>query len=102
VFPSARGTMLSDMSLVVLMRRMNLEYVPHGLRSTFRDWVAECTNYPREVAEHALAHRLADPVEAAYHRSDVLEKRRSMMQTWAKFLAAPVAPAKVVPLAKRA
>lgn len=102
VFPSTRGTMLSDMSLSELMRGMKLHYVPHGLRSTFRDWVAECTNYPREVAEHALAHALTNPVEAAYHRSDMLEKRRSLMQLWAKFLAAPVAPAKVVPLAKRA
>jgi integrase len=102
VFPSARSTALSDMSLSELMRGMKLHYVPHGLRSTFRDWVAECTNYPREVAEHALAHALTNPVEAAYHRSDMLEKRRSLMQLWAKFLAAPVAPAKVVPLAKRA
>jgi len=57
VFPSTRGTTLGDMSLSELMPGMKLHYVPHGLRSTFRDWVAECTNYPREVAEHPLAAR---------------------------------------------
>lgn len=102
VFASMHGKLLSDMSLSELMRGMKLHYVPHGLRSTFRDWVAECTNFPREVAEHALAHTLTNPVEAAYHRSDMLEKRWSLMRLWAKFLAAPVAPAKVVPMAKRA
>jgi integrase len=89
LFPATRGGQLSDMSLTAVMRRMGLEYVPHGLRSTFRDWVAECTNHPRELAERALAHTLTNDVEAAYQRSDVLEKRRSLMQDWAKFLATP-------------
>lgn len=89
LFPAARGGQLSDMSLTAVMRRMGLDSVPHGLRSTFRDWVAECTSYPREIAERALAHTLTNAVEAAYHRSDVLEKRRTLMQDWAKFLVTP-------------
>lgn len=103
VFPAARGGQLSDMSLTATMRRMGLEYVPHGLRSTFRDWVAECTQHPRELAERALAHTVANAVEAAYHRSDVLEKRRTLMQDWAKFVASPFAASgKVVPMKRRA
>lgn len=103
LFPGAKGKMLSDMSIAAVMRRMGLEYVPHGLRSTFRDWVAECTGYPRELAERALAHTITNAVEAAYHRSDVLEKRRAMMQEWAKFLVTPwSARGKVVTLNRRA
>jgi integrase len=90
VFPGTKDKALSDMSIAAVMRRMGLNYVPHGLRSTFRDWVAECTAYPRELAERALAHTVTNAVEAAYHRSDVLEKRRAMMQEWAKFLSTPV------------
>ena len=60
--------------------------VPHGLRSTFRDWVAERTNYPGEMAEVALAHRINNTVEAAYRRGDMIEKRRAMMAAWAEFL----------------
>jgi len=56
----------------------------HGLRSTFRDWAAEETDYPREVAEMALAHAIGDKVEAAYRRGDLFEKRREMMADWAK------------------
>jgi integrase len=59
----------------------------HGLRSTFRDWVAEQTSYPRELAEVALSHVLSDKTEAAYQRGDMLEKRRLMMQSWAKYCA---------------
>ena len=61
--------------------------VPHGLRSTFRDWVAERTNYPGEMAEVALAHRINNTVEAAYRRGDMIEKRRAMMAAWAEFLS---------------
>jgi integrase len=60
--------------------------VPHGLRSTFRDWVAERTTYPGEMAEVALAHRISNAVEAAYRRGDMVEKRRAMMAAWAAFL----------------
>ena len=68
------------------MRRMQVDAVPHGFRSTFRDWVAERTNHPRELAEQALAHTLESKVEAAYRRGDALDKRRGMMQEWAEFV----------------
>ena len=87
VFAAPRGGQLSDMTLTAVMRRMALEAVPHGFRSTFRDWAAERTNYPAEVAEMALAHAVGDKVEAAYRRGDLFEKRRQMMADWAAFLA---------------
>lgn len=98
VFPSAKGGQLSDMTLSAVMRRMGLEAVPHGLRSTFRDWCAEHTNYPREVAEQALAHSLPDKVEAAYRRGDLFEKRRRLMQEWANFLDKTMATGEVIKL----
>lgn len=90
VFPAPRGGQLSDMTLTAVMRRMEVDAVPHGFRSTFRDWVGECTNYPREVAEQALAHSLVSKVEAAYRRGDALEKRRQLMEDWAKFCETPL------------
>jgi integrase len=57
----------------------------HGFRSTFRDWAGDCTHYPRELIEHAMGHRLKDKAEAAYRRSDALEKRRRLMQDWADY-----------------
>lgn len=84
VFAAPRGGQLSDMALTQAMRRMALKCVPHGFRSTFRDWCGERTHYPRELAEQALAHVLANKVEAAYRRGDALEKRRTMMQAWAE------------------
>jgi integrase len=86
VFPASRGGQLSDMTLVAVTRRMGVAAVPHGFRSTFRDWCSERTNYPREVAEMALAHAIGDKVEAAYRRGDLFEKRRQLMQDWAEFL----------------
>ncbi len=83
VFPSLRETILSDMTLSAVLRRMKVNAVPHGFRSTFRDWAAEKTEYPNEMAEMALAHTIGDKVEAAYRRGDLLEKRRQMMQDWA-------------------
>jgi integrase len=85
VFPSPRGKELSDMSLTAVLRRMNLDVTQHGFRSTFRDWAAEATTYPREVAEMALAHTIGDKVEAAYRRGDLFEKRRAMMDEWAQY-----------------
>lgn len=85
LFPSVRGGQLSDMSMTAVMRRMEVDAVPHGFRSTFRDWVRERTNYPRDLAEQALAHSLENKVEAAYRRGDALEKRREMMQAWDDF-----------------
>jgi len=75
------------MTLLAVMRRMDVAAVPHGFRSTFRDWVGDCTSYPSDLAEAALAHTLESKVEAAYRRSDALERRRSMMEDWAKFCA---------------
>ena len=89
VFAGSNDKPLSDMALTAVMRRMEVDAVPHGFRSTFRDWVGDCTDYPRDVAEFALAHTLSSKVEAAYRRSDALEKRRQMMEDWADFCAKP-------------
>ena len=80
------GRQLSDMALTQVMRRMNANGVPHGLRASFRNWTAEETTYPNEVAEMALAHAVINAVEAAYRRGDLFEKRRKMMDEWANFL----------------
>lgn len=85
VFPGRKQQALSDMSLSAVMRRMAVDAVPHGLRSTFRDWAGEVTDFPREVAEAALAHTLGNKTEAAYRRGDALEKRRLMMEAWAGY-----------------
>ena len=93
VFAAPRGGRLSDMTLTAVTRRMGAACVPHGFRSTFRDWCSERTNYPRDVAEMALAHAIGDKVEAAYRRGDLFEKRRTLMAEWAAFCAR-VEPAK--------
>jgi len=103
IFPAPRNRqMLSDMSLTTLIKRMHeqkikensLGYIDprqnrvittHGFRSTFRDWSADKTDYPREVCEHVLAHKLPDEVEAAYLRGAYLEKRKSLMSDWSKY-----------------
>ena len=103
VFPGRKkDTPLSNMAMLQLLRRMKrADLTGHGFRSTFRDWSAECTAYPGEVAEAALAHIVGDKVEAAYRRGDLFEKRRRMMIDWAKYCglvqrAAPmVTPLKV-------
>lgn len=104
VFPSSKGGQLSDMTISATMRRLHeadiaadgpgfldrvskRPAVPHGLRSTFRDWAAERTQYPGDMAEVALAHRINNVVEAAYRRGDMIEKRRRMMADWADFLS---------------
>ena len=88
LFPSRTGGLVSDMTLTAVLRRMGVEAVPHGFRSTFRDWAAERTSYPNEVCEMALAHSIGDKVEAAYRRGDLFEKRRRLMRDWANFCAA--------------
>lgn len=86
VFLAPRGSQLSDMALTAVLRRMGRGgLTQHGFRSSFRDWAGETTNFPREVCEHALAHRLADGVEAAYQRGDLLAKRAALMSDWAKY-----------------
>ena len=86
-----RGQPLSNPAMLELMRGTRPDYVPHGFRSTFRDWAAECTNFPREVCEAALAHSNKDKVEAAYQRGDLFAKRRELMNEWAKYCATPPA-----------
>ena len=87
VFPGNRpGRPLSIMALEMVLRRMKVDATVHGFRSAFRDWAAEQTSVPREVAEAALAHVLESRVEAAYRRSDLFEKRRQLMEEWAMFL----------------
>jgi integrase len=79
---------LSNMAFLALLKRMDrADITPHGFRSTFRDWAAEQTNYPREAAEMALAHAVGDKVEAAYRRGDLFEKRRRLMGDWAQYCA---------------
>lgn len=101
VFPGVKsGTSLSDMTLSAVLRRMGLGHLTvHGFRSTFRDWCAEATAYPRDVAEQALAHTLRDKVEAAYRRGDMLDKRRRLMNDWAEHCGREVVVVgEVVPL----
>lgn len=89
VFPSPTKKVLSDMTLSAVLRRMKVDAVPHGFRSSFKDWASERTSYPAEMSEMALAHAIGDKVEAAYRRGDLFEKRRRMMNDWAKFCATP-------------
>jgi len=94
LFPGARyGKPLSNMALLQLMRGMGYgvngvrgNYVPHGFRSSFRDWSGEVSSFPRDVAEMALAHTIKDKVEAAYRRGNLFNKRRNMMQAWESYL----------------
>lgn len=100
VFPGAKQDKpLSDMSLTAVLKRMDRpDLTAHGFRSTFRDWAAESTNYPSEMAEMALAHAVGDKVEAAYRRGDLFEKRRHMMQSWADFCDTTITAGEVIPL----
>ncbi|MCY3839954.1 MAG: site-specific integrase [Gammaproteobacteria bacterium] len=88
VFPSQKGVVQGHHPTGKLMRRLKIDAVPHGFRSSFRDRAAECTDTPREVCELALAHVNSDRVEAAYRRSDLFERRRTLMQQWADYLKA--------------
>lgn len=99
LFPGQRPDRpLSPMSMLLLLRRMDRnDLTVHGFRSSFRDWCAEATNYPREIAEQALAHTITNKAEAAYWRGDVFDKRRALMQAWAQWCTTPAAP-NVVPI----
>lgn len=91
VFPGQQlKKAMSDMTLTKALRDAGLAFTVHGFRSTFRDWVAEQTNYPGEVAEAALAHSISNKVEAAYRRTDYLEKRRGLMREWAEFCTSKI------------
>ena len=86
VFPSQRGKVMDGVTLSKLLREHNVGMVPHGLRSSFRDWAAERSDVPREIAEHALAHIEGSASELAYRRTDYFEKRRALMQDWADYV----------------
>lgn len=104
VFPGGKHeSALSNMAMTSLLRRMGYDErtTVHGLRSTFRDWAAERTNFPSEVVEMALAHAVGDKVEAAYRRGNLFDKRRRLMDAWASFCGCPVVVGAVVPF-KRA
>ncbi len=113
MFPAPRGGIMSDGTMSATMKRMHeadiagggagyldrvskRPAVPHGLRSTFRDWVAELTTYPGDMAEVALAHKISNAVEASYRRGDMIEKRRRMMADWADFMAGEAMSADIV------
>jgi len=86
VFTNRRGQPLSDMELRRLFWKYKIPAVPHGFRSSFRDWAAEETDHPREAVEAALAHVVRNKVEAAYRRTDLFERRRVLMNDWAAYL----------------
>ena len=87
VFPGPRSAgIISDMALTQVLRRLRLDFVPHGLRSSFRDWAAEQTSSPHAVVEAALAHSVGNATEAAYFRSDLFDLRRALMDEWSRFL----------------
>ena len=100
VFPGGKkGKPLSNMAMLALLKRMGRgELTAHGFRSSFRDWAAECTSFPREVPEMALAHSVGDKVEAAYRPGDLFAKRRQLMDAWARFCTPTIVKAEVVPI----
>jgi integrase len=100
VFPGAKaGSTLSATALLDLLSDTSGSgYTVHGFRSSFRDWCGDHTNFAREVIEHALAHRIKDKAEASYRRSDALEKRRRLMEEWAKYCSSPAQFGRVVSL----
>ena len=107
VFPSPRGKVLTDMALTKFLRdhkaisdEPGRVATAHGFRSSFRDWASE-TGVPHDLAERALAHTIRSAVEAAYHRTDLLEQRRSVMEAWAAQIGGTAAMGNVVPLVGR-
>jgi integrase len=104
VFPGAgRSGHLSNMVMLKVLERMGEKgkITAHGFRSSFKDWAADCTPHARETIEAALAHAVGDKVEAAYRRSDALEKRRKLMDAWGRYCTSPPAASAVVPLSRR-
>ena len=93
MFPRRSGRRLAVPQLRLLLERCGIAAVPHGFRSSFRDWAAEETDHPREVIEAALAHAVGNKVEAAYARSDLFARRRRLMDDWAAYLNGAGRPA---------
>lgn len=88
IFARSPGMPMSNMAMTMLLRRLKVtEASVHGFRSTFRDWVGEKTDHPRELAELSLAHLVGTEVERAYSRGDLLERRRPLMRDWGNFCA---------------
>ncbi|WP_374552316.1 tyrosine-type recombinase/integrase [Sphingobium yanoikuyae] len=85
LFPAIKSGRMSGMAMTMLLRRMEVDVTVHGFRSGFRDWAAECTGYAHEVAEMALAHTIENKVERAYRRGDLFDKRRRLMEDWARY-----------------
>jgi integrase len=101
IFPGVKNKHLSTNAMLVLLDRMGRGMITaHGFRSTFRDWASEQTNFPREVAEMALAHAIGDKVEAAYRRGDLFAKRAKLMDAWASYALAGPRDGKVVSISK--
>ena len=88
IFPSISGRAMSDSTLSKLLRENGVQAVPHGFRSSFRNWAAECTDAPREIAEHCLAHIEGSAAELAYRRTDYFERRRELMNDWVAYVMA--------------
>jgi integrase len=100
---AGRGKNLSDAGMLKLMREMRPGYVPHGLRASFKTWASETTAFPNDIVESSLAHAIANKTEAAYHRGDLLEKRRRLMDAWSQYCGSTPAQSgagEVVPLRK--
>ena len=104
VFPAPRGAVLSDMVLTTFLRDRNAHSsepgriaTAHGFRASFRDWASE-NGYARDLAERALSHTISNQAEAAYHRTDLLEQRRAMMEAWAQHVRCGESSSKIVPL----
>jgi len=90
------------MTMLKLLDRMGVDATTHGFRSSFRDWAAERTHFPREVCEMALAHTIPNAAEAAYRRGDLFEKRQNLMDAWAEFIDAPRPEGAVIPIRQAA
>ena len=86
IFASHDGQQLSNMSMLMMLRRLRPNYKVHGFRSSFKDWAVEQTDYPNELSEQALGHTIGNQVERAYRRTNQLEKRRILMSEWSDFI----------------
>ena len=97
IFPSQRARAIHGGTVSRIVRELGIDAVPHGFRSSFRDWAAECADVPREVCELALAHVNSDRVEAAYRRTDLFDRRRALMEEWSEFVVGRSASEERVP-----
>jgi integrase len=86
IFPGSTKGVLSDMTFTQIMRRMKVDHTMHGFRASFRTWAAEVAHYDHDLLEFALAHVVGDATVRAYQRSDMVEKRRKLMQDWAAYI----------------